>query len=154
MKKQHKHYKSVEGIFNLKHSLEYVFFRSFINHYNHPDALFHTHILTLVILSSNNILPMSEVSRRINLEKGSFTPIAAKLIKLGYIQKIQDTKDKRVYNLELTEAGREVAEDFKEKHLKFINQIIDQFNEAEKQSYFESIDKVYNMTKRLEIPEL
>jgi DNA-binding MarR family transcriptional regulator len=151
MKKQHKLYKSVEGIFNLKHSLEHVFFRSFTNHYAHPENLFHTHILTLVILSSHKILPMSEVSRRLNLEKGSFTPVAAKLIKLGYIQKTQDESDKRVYNLELTDLGLEVADDFKEKHLTYINQLVAQFSEDERKEYFEAIDKVYQMTKRLEI---
>jgi DNA-binding MarR family transcriptional regulator len=94
---------------------------------------------------------MSEVSRRLNLEKGSFTPVAAKLIKLGYIQKNQDESDKRVYNLELTDLGLEVAEDFKEKHLTYINQLVTQFSEDERQEYFEAIDKVYQMTKRLEI---
>ncbi len=151
MNKHHELYKSVEGIFNLKHLVEHVFFRSFTCHYEHPQHLFHTHILTLVILSSHKNLTMSEVSRCLNLEKGSFTPVARKLIKLGYIQKIQDKKDKRIYNLELTKLGQEEAMKFKEHHLSYINQLVGQFSDAQRQEYFEAIDKVYHMTKRLKI---
>lgn len=153
MKKQKELVKTVEGIFDLKYSLENVFFRSFSNTFSFEsdEKLFHSHIITLVILSYHGTLAMSEVSHKLNLEKGSFTPVAAKLIELEYMTKTQGIEDKRVYNLTLTSQGRKIAEEFKEKHKAFVSQLITQFTQDEKQEYFEAVNKVQAMTKRLEL---
>jgi len=153
MKKPKQLYETVEGIFDLKYSLESVFFRSFSNTFSFEsdEKLFHSHILTLVVLSFQGSLAMSEVSHKLNLEKGSFTPVATKLIKLGYLIKTQAIEDKRVYNLSLTPQGRKMAEDFKEKHRTFVNQLITQFTQDEQQEYFAAVNKVHAMTKRLKL---
>lgn len=83
------------------------------NNYDPPEELSHlnrTQIKTLVILYSNPNCSMSQISRHMNLQKGSFTTVTSSLLKLGYVEKKRDPGDKRSYKLILTESGANIAQ--------------------------------------------
>lgn len=83
------------------------------NNYEPPEELAHlnrTQIKTLVILYSNPNCSMSQISRHMNLQKGSFTTVTSSLLELGYVEKRRDTGDKRSFKLILTQSGKEIAE--------------------------------------------
>lgn len=65
-----------------------------------------THIRTLVFLRMHGGAPMSTVARWLNLEKGSFTPVARHLIDAGLVECAQDESDRRRTVIRLTEMGR------------------------------------------------
>jgi DNA-binding MarR family transcriptional regulator len=65
-----------------------------------------THVRTLVFLRMQGAAPMSKVARWLNLEKGSFTPVARHLIDCGLVECVQDETDRRRTLIRLTEAGR------------------------------------------------
>lgn len=140
----------IEGIFNLRANVEHVFFRSFFNRKKATDGLGHTHIITLMILNFEGPAPMSIISDRMNLEKGSFTPVANRLIEKGYIEKNQDSTDKRVHIISLTEKGAEFATNLKKEHVVFIEKLFEIFTEEEQASFFNAVDEIMKVSNRLE----
>lgn len=63
----------------------------------------------LLVLSRMSGINQSEISREINVDKAMSARAIKKLISLGYIKKIEDSKDTRAYKLYLTEKGTDVV---------------------------------------------
>lgn len=143
--------KEVEGIFQLRFNMEHTFFKRFFNKKISDKSLCQTHIITMMILKFEGSMPMSGVSERLNLEKGSFTPVANRLISLGYIEKHRDEKDKRVYKLSLTDKGMTYATQFSKEHHEFIESLFAEFSDIEVKAYFDAIETVVKMTERIEL---
>lgn len=140
---------SLKSIFELRSIIENVYFRSFEGSLNLPIKLNHTHFKTMMLLNFEGEKTMSEISDKVNLEKGSFTSVANTLIELGFVQKLQDVEDKRVYNLKLTIKGEEFAGEFAKNHLAYMDQKLKYLSEDEKNCYFASIQIINNMTRKM-----
>lgn len=140
---------TVQSIFQLHSSIEYFFFKEFIHSYPLPKGLNPTHIKTMLALRFIGGKPMSEISKLLSLEKGSFTPVANKLIKDGYVEKLQSVEDRRVYNLSLTKKGTDLAQDFGAKHISHIETILSPLGEEEKESFLKSIEEITATLKRV-----
>jgi DNA-binding MarR family transcriptional regulator len=119
--------------------LERVFFKQHLYTYKKPEGLNQTHMLTLLYLQFHTSCAMVELSRHLNLEKGSFTPVANKLVKLGYIEKRQNAEDKRVSQLFLTPKGSSVASDFVKSHMQYIQNLLDTLEEKEKEKFIQAV---------------
>ena len=140
--------KTLYDIFTLHYIINKVFFKSFECQYPLEDMNF-THVRTMITLSFEQPCAMSVVSGKMGLEKGSFSPVAHHLIKLGYIKKTQDTNDKRVYYLELTRKGRDFTDKVMKDHLVYIEKEIDNFSGLEKDIYFNAIKLIISLTEKL-----
>lgn len=136
-------------IFRLKSQLENAFFKGFLNEHTLPETLNFTHVKTMIILLLQGSLPMSDISRLINLEKGSFTSVANELIKQGYLEKEQSQADKRVYNLKLTQKGQDYAKDFTETHLEFIKEKLCRLSIEEQAAYFNALKVLIDLTEKI-----
>ncbi len=73
------------------------------------------------------------------ITSGTITHSVSKLIKLGYVEKVQDEKDKRVFWVQITEEGRDVFLKVHNKHLKYLDQLLEEFSEADKLALIEQI---------------
>lgn len=111
----------IKGVIELRAKLEHLFFKDFIREYEKPDGINTTHVMAMMILAHRTQLPMNELSYKLNLEKGSFTTVAARLCKEGYVKKERNLEDKRVYELSLTESGIDFTEQFKKEHHAYID---------------------------------
>lgn len=139
----------LKAIFSLRSMIEKVYFKSYECSRHFQVDLNHTHIKTLMILKFEGESSMSAISDKLNLEKGSFTPVANKLINYDFIEKIIDPKDKRVYNLRLTEKGCDFSEEFSRNHIEYINGLLDCLSENEKNLYLAAIELVDSMTMKI-----
>ncbi len=140
----------LKSILELRSIIEKVFFKEFQATYEFPFSLNHTHIRTMMMLNFEGDKPMSLVSDKLNLEKGSFTPVATNLIEHGYIIKIPDSKDKRVFHLSLTDKGRVFSTEFCHKHNTYVNELLEVLTEDEKKSYFMAIQTINNLTNKIQ----
>lgn len=138
-----------EGIIHLKSTVEHTFFKEFFAQYESEDDLNHSHMMTLLSLNHWGPSPMSTISEKVNLEKGSFTTVSKKLISDGYMVKEQDAQDKRVYNLHLTEKGHQCVKSFRKAHLAFIQGKISQLSKTEQSDYMAAIELLIEMTQRI-----
>lgn len=140
---------SIKCIFELRSMIQKAYFKEFEGGLKIPVELNHTHIKTIMILKFSGESAMSSISDKLNLEKGSFTPVANNLIKRELVEKIPDQMDKRVFKLRLTEKGREVSSKISTSHITYVATLLESLSEEEKNLYFASIQLVNNMTKKL-----
>ncbi|WP_105617814.1 MarR family winged helix-turn-helix transcriptional regulator [Vallitalea okinawensis] len=136
-----------EIIFELRANLEHVIIKQFVGNYDMPEGLNQTHMITLIVLYFNGSAPMSDLSQKLNIEKGSFTPVANKLIQLDYIKKERNEVDKRVYELSLTDQGTEVAKKFATSHIEYIKDLVGTLDNEQKDSFFNAVSMVNEVLK-------
>lgn len=141
--------KRIEDIFEMNSIMENTFFSDLDKILTIPKSLNATHIKAMVIISSNELQSMSKVSRKLNLEKGSFTPVANKLIDIGYIEKIKCTEDKRASYLVLTESGKDFVAHLIDSIGKHINSKLNKLSKEEKEAYFSCIKIILNYTTKI-----
>jgi len=140
---------SIESLLELRTQIENIFFKQFLDKHHMDPDLKETTIRTMMILYFNGPSTMRYVSDFLSLEKGSFTPVARKLVKLGYIEKKRDQADKRVFYLTLTPKGREYALLTCGNHQEYVNELLGDLSEIERHTLFDAVDIVNNICRRI-----
>lgn len=75
-----------------------------------PHELTHGQWMPLfVLLKSGGSATSAHVARQVNIDPGAATRMLDRLEKKGFIGRCRSTEDRRVVNVTLTEAGRQVA---------------------------------------------
>ena len=64
------------------------------------------HVITEI--GENGLDNISELSERLNITKGAVSQYLKKLEKKGFIERVQESEDKRQYSVRLTEKGKEL----------------------------------------------
>ena len=135
-------------IFELSHIYRDVFVRDFLADYPTPDGLNRTHLRTLLYIMFADNPKMSEISGNMGLEKGSFTPVAQKLLALGYISKSKTDKDRRKSILNLTDKGTVLTKEYYNAHAKYIYDKLELLGD-DQDKYMELLEKMLEMTKKM-----
>lgn len=79
---------------------------------------------------------LGEVS---SITSGTITHIINKLIKASYVEKVQDENDKRIFWIKITDLGRAHFIEIHEKHMVYLDDMLSEFSEDEKESFIESV---------------
>lgn len=77
----------------------------------------------LIVLYFNPNSPMNEIALKLDIEKGSLTPIAKKLETLGLISREVQPNDNRVHVMKLTASGKKQAKIIVEAYLEHIQSV-------------------------------
>lgn len=85
---------------------------------------------------------LEKLSRKIMVDKALSTRAIQKLIQLGYLEKVTDEQDLRAYRLFLTEAGKKIVPDVKEKIHQWNEGITMDLNKEEKDVLNTFLDKI------------
>lgn len=141
---------SFRSILDLRSIIEKVYFKEFEAKIDFPFKLNHTHIKTLMTLRFEGERPMSMISDKLNMEKGSFTPVANILIEHGFIEKIPDSNDKRIFNLSLTEKGRDFSTKLYHLHNTYVNELLEVLSADEKSLYFAAIQLINTISHKIQ----
>lgn len=96
-----------------------------------------TQIKTLFFLENHPGTPMSHISTKMNLEKGSFTSVVDALIEKGFVVRERDKQDRRKVLLSLTGEGKVLIFDLKTKLAIYFEGIIGDLD-PEKRDDFEN----------------
>ncbi|MDC7226730.1 MAG: MarR family transcriptional regulator [Spirochaetales bacterium] len=139
----------IENLFELHWSIISIFFKGFDESFKLPEGLNFTHMKTAMTIFFHGPMTMSEISKRLALEKGSFTPVASRLISGGYVRKERSREDKRVYKLALTESGEELTERLRTAHNQYIQSMLDRLNADEQKEYFEDIVRLNVLNEKI-----
>ena len=73
------------------------------------------------------------------ITSGSITHMVNKLVKKGWVIKVQDQNDKRIFWVEITELGKKEFLLVHNQHMDCLNGLLEDFTEEEKQSFIEQI---------------
>ena len=90
----------------------------------------------LTYLNSAGRVKTQELGTAVSLTSGSITHMVNRLIKQGYVQKLQDQKDKRIFWLQLTEEGKKVHDKVNEE---VIDPLFEAFTTEEKKAFIEEL---------------
>lgn len=131
----------------------YLYHHTFFNGVTYTDCyhegLNKAHLKSLMYLYIHNGGTMTEVSRCVALEKGSFTPVADKLIKLGYIEKTRVGGDKRKSFLRLTPQGEAYAKKIKQAHIEYFEEQLSSLSDRERGDFMKSLTTVYELLAKM-----
>lgn len=139
----------IELIFEFMHLYNTTFLRgvSFSDYYN--EGLNKAHVKAMIFLYVHKGGTMTEVSRCVALEKGSFTPVANKLLELEYIEKIGLEEDKRKAFLVLTPKGVSYAERVKQEHIDHFETQFAKLSNKERSDFKKSLSTLHGLLKKI-----
>lgn len=116
-----------------------TFFHEDLAIFKEHEGLRNPHISAIMFLKINGPSPMSRVARFLGLEKGSFTPIANRLLDWGYVSREADEQDKRKTLLVLTESGLEFARRARAERSQLFASQISRLSPTQRKQFFKSL---------------
>ncbi len=85
---------------------------------------------------------MKFLSERLGVTTGTMTIMADRLQKLNLIQRVEDAKDRRAFNIELTEKGREIYLSHMRHHRQLGNELFSSLSPGEAQTFLSLFEKI------------
>ena len=96
-------------------------------------------VRALTFIKNYGSISMSELCNMLNVEKGSLTSMIDDLEEKGYVERAKDKKDRRKYNIVLTQLGDKISCEFIE-HLKNnLHNKVSKIDEANLAKFFDSM---------------
>lgn len=139
---------AIKKVFCLIPAVSMAFFKPFEQHNSHP-GLSRSHIRTLIRLRLDGPSSMTHLSQQVELEKGSFTPVARHLEESGYLERVKPPEDRRQALLSLTAEGMRVADDLMAEHRRFVEDRIGQLSPDERAEFLHAVDTMLRLMQRL-----
>ena len=100
------------------------------------------HILEAIQKSESNM--MSAIAKRLMVTQGTLTVSTSKLVKKGYVERVEDEKDKRIVRLTLTDKAESIMQIHNQFHEAMIEKLL---NELELDKEEELINSLKNLMK-------
>lgn len=142
---------AIKKVFCLIPAVSMAFFKPFEQHNSHPE-LGRSHLRTLINLRLDGPSSMTHLSQRIELEKGSFTPVARHLEEAGYLERVKPPEDRRQTLLSLTPEGMRLTDELMAEHRRFVEASISQLSAQEKAEFLMSVDTMLRLLQRMKQP--
>lgn len=73
-----------------------------------------SHVQVLSMLNEAGSMSVSEISQRLGIAKPNLTPLVDRLIENDYVDRIRDTRDRRIVNVVILENGRQKLHDIED----------------------------------------
>lgn len=94
------------------------------------------------LINNYKDISISEIAKKLEIKKSTVSIAINQLIEQGLITKIQSTKDKRIYFLQLTPKGNEIMKIHMKVHKDAIKQILKILNNEEVDNLIEIVNKL------------
>lgn len=105
-------------------------------------ALSMSEVHTLEAIDKSVGKTMSEVAKRLRITQGTLTVNINRLTNKGFVYRVQDEKDRRIYRLKLTDKSRSVLDVHDVFHGKMIDQLVSKLSMNEKELLVESLSQL------------
>ena len=103
-----------------------------------------TDYLIMSILNGTGPIPMQKLREYVLISSGSITYATNRIIGKGYVMKVQDHDDKRMYHVQLTSKGEIFYAQINEQHLPYISQLLSSFSNEELKKITKEITNLSN----------
>lgn len=91
--------------------------------------------------------PIQQIAVKILVTSGTMTYVIDKLIKKQLLERRQCQEDKRIYYAQLTPEGQDYISKIFPLHHAYVNQLLEDYPEREKQALLQSLRGFYNYLK-------
>lgn len=105
-----------------------------------PLSMSEVHTLEAIAKSVGKT--MSEVAKRLRITQGTLTVNINRLTNKGYVYRVQDESDRRIFRLKLTDKAKQILEVHDIFHEQLIDQLILQISQDDKQVLVDSLSQV------------
>ena len=105
-------------------------------------SITHTQFFVLVAIHSNGRCPMSRLAANMHVSMPTISGIVDRLVKGGYVQRIEDPKDRRQVVVELSGKGRQLIEQFQSAVMLRWSEVLEALDEKEVESFGNVISKL------------
>ncbi|MDF9408445.1 MAG: HTH-type transcriptional regulator MhqR [Pelotomaculum sp. PtaB.Bin013] len=107
------------------------------------------HFKILGILSYLQSLTLTEIGRKLDLEKGSVTTLIDQLEEQGLVIRGYDPDDRRKFQILLSDAGCEAIATIRAGHTKVLESMLDKVDDRELQRFIECLQFSVEFMKKL-----
>ena len=105
----------------------------------------------LLILKDKDGINQNRISEELGYDKAMTTRTLAKLINIGYLDRIKDDDDYRANKIYLTDKGKDVCVKILDKVYELVQLITTDLNEEEKVTTIESLNKILCNIKKIKV---
>ena len=105
-------------------------------------SITHTQFFVLVAIHSNGRCPMSRLAANMHVSSPTISGIVDRLVKGGYVQRIEDPQDRRQVVVELSGKGRQLIEQFQSAVMLRWSEVLQALDEKEVEAFSNVISKL------------
>lgn len=125
------------------------FLRQFPKESRHYPGIKKNHIMIIGFLYQNKILTATQISKMLNMEKGSLTTLIDQLEEFGLVIRCEDVNDRRKTLISLTDAGKSEMEDIMRNSIQCINKILSNTKSDELMKFMDSLKYAAEFMKKI-----
>ncbi len=114
------------------------------------SILTRTQQIILLALSLNKTLTMSQLAEKINTSNEQATRAAAQLVEMDFVERKQDTKNRRIINISLTEKAMNFLENTKNNIMDELLKKFERISDDEMLSFRQAVSQIINVLKIIE----
>ena len=103
------------------------------------------------VLMHKGPLPINAIGDKVLLTSGSMTAAINRLEKKGFVRRIQDTADGRIFHVHLTEIGRIVIQQAYEKHAANLEAVAATLNHSERNELVRLLKKIGHHAQQVKL---
>jgi DNA-binding MarR family transcriptional regulator len=128
-----------------------MFFRKVSRDEGHPGGkAFDPSRFVLHAVMTHRPVRMTEICKRTEISKPYMTAIVNKLIEEGFVERVSDPDDRRVVNINITDAGRKEMKEFARRIRDAVIKNLSSLSSEDISALHESITKIRNITSKLD----
>jgi DNA-binding MarR family transcriptional regulator len=102
-----------------------------------------------ILIREGTPLPMSELGKRLYISKPYMTMLVDQLIRDGHVQRIPDTRDRRVINIAITTEGRRHLKQAASRYKENVKNILSDLERQDLEDLCQSLEKLKNIISRI-----
>jgi DNA-binding MarR family transcriptional regulator len=100
-------------------------------------------------LMKGGMLPMSELGKRLYISKPYMTTLVDQLMKEGYVERIPDTRDRRVINISITPSGIKYLKQGYAVYKDDVKNLLSDLNKKDREELCQSLEKLLSILSRI-----
>lgn len=108
-----------------------------------------TQLRALTFIKNYGAINMTELCNMLNIEKGSLTTMIDDLVEKGYVERVNDKKDRRRYIIVMTEAGDVLSDNFMTYLKGSLEQKMERIGMDKMSSLVASMENIINITESI-----
>ncbi|MHC6180039.1 MarR family winged helix-turn-helix transcriptional regulator [Clostridium sp. JNZ X4-2] len=130
-----------------------LFHEKFLRQFPKENRQYHgikkNHIMIIGFLYQNEILTATQISKMLNMEKGSLTTLIDQLEGFGLVVRCEDANDRRKTLISLTAAGKSEMENITRNSIECISKILGNAQSDELMKFVDSLKYVVEFMKKI-----
>lgn len=125
------------------------FYLEYIKAFVQETNINKTQVRAITFIKNYGAISMTELCNMLNIEKGSLTSMIDDLERKNYVERTKDSRDRRKYNIVLTDQGDKLAQDFVKFLKTSLSDRINNIGEDNVDEFFKSMQTIMNIIENI-----